>query len=569
MTDIETALANQILGPDGKPWEQEQRATFRSPTDWLRDWALGQETTSGERVNEQIALGLSAWFCGIRVISEDVAKLPLILYSRRKGGGKDRATGHPIYSLLHDNPNPDMGAMVFEETLLQHAIGWGGGFAEIIRNGSGTPVELWPLDPSSVTPKRDLDRFFYRVTMRTGGFVDLPAKDVLHIHGLGPMGDSGYNVTRIAREALGVHIALQKFAGSFFSAGSTAGAVLEHPNKLEGTALDHLRQSFKERHGGAENAHKPLILEEGMKYQQLGIAPEKGQMNLSRVFSVQDVCRWLRITPSKLFELSHATFSNVEQQSISHVGDTLMPWMVRIEQEVNRKLLPADRKHFAEHLVDGALRADVQTRNNAYKTAIEGGWMSRNEVRIRENMNPQPGLDEFLMPTVGGTSPVGGEPPPGSEPDPADADADDEDRSVSDVARLLADVHRPVLVERFRSVLKRENAAMKRPEQSRLDWLSGHEPYIRQSLIPAVDTFCSSVWCMVNGAEMPDPVLRAVADATAAMSARHVERVSTRALPGAEWEPWPPKAAEAWAEVEMDGLVTTMTAICREYSNDN
>ena len=303
-----------------------------------------------------------------------------------------------------------------------------------------------------------------------------------------------------------------------------------------------------------------------MKYKPLGIAPDKGQMNLSRIFSVQDVCRWLRVNPSKLFELSHGTFANTEQQALSYVGDTLLPWMTRIEQEVNRKLLPADGRFFVEHLVESAMRADIKTRNESYKIAIEGGWMSRNEVRIRENMNPKPGLDEMLVPIQGGTGTVGAGSPPNDGADQSDDKDDDQD--AARVARRLADAHRPMLAERFRVVAKRENAAMKRGEQARTDYVEDHQPYVRQTLIPAVDTFCSSVWAMVDGRMMPEQVLCAVADATGEMAARHVERVREHAS-GAKWEAWPPDAAESWAEIEMDGLVTTMTAICREYGNGN
>ena len=572
MTD--TALA--ILGPDGKPWEpEEQRATLRNPPDWLTDALIGTTTTSGERVNEQIAMGLSAWYGAIRAISEDVAKLDLILYRRRKDGGKDRATGHPLYRMLHDSPNPDHTSIVFEETILQHALGWGNGYAEIVRShgGTGAPVALWPLDPGSVTPTRKDDQFFYRVTLPNGGFVDIPPNDMLHIHGLGPMGDSGYNLTRIAREALGSYIALQKFAGAFFGNGSTIGGILEHPQQLSQEAQNRLRASFAERHATASNAFSLLIAEEGMTYKQLGIAPEQGQFIQSRYFAVEDVARWFRIPPHKIQHLLRATFSNIEHQAIEYVGDTLLPWMKRIEQEINRKLLPQDGTMFVEHLIDSLLRADIKTRNEAYKAAVDGGWMTRNEVRIRENLNPKEGLDDFLVPLNMGI--VGEEPPPPPEPPTPPANPSDNgegdgmpDDDSRDLFVRLAKVHRPMLAGRFKSLLGRANMKMKQSEQSRLAWLEDHETYVRSALIPAVDTFCSSVWCVMNSGEMPEPALRAVADATAAMSVRHIKRVADRVVPGSQWNPWPSKDAECWAWDEMDTLIVTMTRICTEYGND-
>ena len=572
MTD--TALA--ILGPNGKPYEPEQRATLRNSPDWLVDALVGTTTVSGERVNEQIAMGLSAWYAAIRAISEDTAKLDLILYRRRKDRGKDRASGHPLYRLLHDKPNSDQTSIVFRETLLQHALGWGNGYAEIIRiDGRGMATALWLLDPTTVTSKRNADNeLFYRVMQPGGGFVDIPARDMLHIHGLGPMGDSGYNLTRIAREAIGTYIALQKFGGAFFGNGSTVGGILQHPDKIGDQALRHLREQFSERHSTAGNAYKMLIAEEGITYKQLGIAPEQGQFIQSKFFAIEDVARWFRIPPHKLQHLLRATFSNIEAQSIEYLTDTILPWLKRIEQEINSKLLPADGTMFVEHLVESILRADIKTQNESYKIAIEGGWMSRNEARIKQNMNPEEGLDDFLVPM--NMAVVGEEPPPPPTPptlpaaptDNGEGDGMPDDDSRAMCVRL-AEVHRPMLVERFRSVLKRENTGMRGSEQARIDWLGDHEPFVRSKLIPAVDTFCSSVWCVMNSGEMPERALRAVAAATAAMSARHVKRVADRVVSGSEWNPWPSKDAECLALAEMNVLIATITRICTEYGNDN
>ena len=575
-----SAPARDRRGPRGRPKEaleaEETRANFRQPADWLIDALVGTATVAGERVNEQIAMGLSAWYAAIRAISEDTAKLDLILYRRRKDRGKDRASGHPLYRLLHDKPNSDQTSIVFRETLLQHALGWGNGYAEIIRiDGRGMATALWLLDPTTVTSKRNAeDKLFYRVMQPGGGFVDLAANDVLHIHGLGPMGDTGYNLTRIAREAIGTYIALQKFGGAFFGNGSTVGGILQHPGELGDKALRHLREQFSERHSTAGNAYKMLIAEEGITYKQLGIAPEQGQFIQSKFFAIEDVARWFRIPPHKLQHLLRATFSNIEAQSIEYLTDTILPWLKRIEQEINSKLLPADGTMFVEHLVESILRADIKTQNESYKIAIEGGWMSRNEARIKQNMNPEEGLDDFLVPM--NMAVVGEEPPtPPTPPKPPTAPTDngEGDGTPDDDSRAmcvrLAEVHRPMPVERFRSVLEQENRAMKRPKQSREDWLAGRGPYIRTALVPAVDTFCSSVWCVMNSGEMPEPALRAVADAITEMSTRHVDRITKHATPEAKCEPWAPNAAACMAWEDMDTLIATMTRICTEYGNDN
>ena len=545
MTDTKLA----ILGPDGKPWEQEQRATtFRDPADWLEEWALGQSTASGERVNEQIAMSLSAWFAAIRNISEDVAKLDLILYSRRADGGKDRASAHPLHHLLHDSPNEEMGKLTFWQTILQHALGWSNGYAEIQRNGAGTAVALWPLDPSTVFPRRTkAGKLFYEIRMVDASFM-LDPMDIFHVHGIGAMGQGGYNLTQIAREALGSYIALQKFGGSFFAGGATLGAILTHPNNLSDTALKHLRTSWAERHGSAGDAHKVAILEEGMTYTQLGVDPEKSQAIEQMMFHVEDVARWFRIPPHKLQHLARATWANIESLSIEYAQDTLLPWTKRVEQEISRKLLPIGGNLFAEHLLESALRADVATRTTAYTAAVAGGWMSRNEVRIRENMNPEPGLDFEDEPV---------EP----EPDEPDESDDDTFRSDYDIFSVLADAHRPLLEDRFRSIIRHENTRVKQKGTGN-GVFSEHQIWIRASLDTAVEAFCCSVWGAVRRSKMPDAAKNKVAAATTAISVRHMGKVEARMD---NWKPWELVDATELASNEM----TTLIDIMLELTNGN
>jgi HK97 family phage portal protein len=500
---------------------ESRDSTLRDPADWLLEWFVGPETASGERVNEIIALGLSAWYAAIRNISEDVSKMDLILYRRKPNGGKERAPEHPLFGLLHDRPNPDMTKMAFWETILQHALGWGNGYAEIVTDGRGVPVELWPLDPSTITFRAKDGRRFYEITLESGGKLEVPLGQIFHIHGIGSIGYEGYNLTRIAREALGGYIALQKFGNAFFSSGATVGAVLEHPESLSDTGLRHLRESWNERHGSAGNAHKLAILEEGMKYSQLGIAPEQGQFSQSKMFAVEDVARWFRMPPHKIQHMERSTFGNIEHQAIEYVGDTLLPWSKRIEQQISLKLISPRRESdlFAEHLIDSLLRADIETRNKAYKTAVEGGWMSRNEVRIRENMDPEPDLDDYLMPL--NMAVVGEEPPVPPTPTPPPPPEDD-------VTRALGRAHEPLMTERYAAILRTEREKMKRASKrdDYPDWLAkfrgDHQPYVRAALVPAVDTFCASVWAMVNGGEMTVEALDGVGMVTERLAERHM-----------------------------------------------
>ncbi|MHC4697117.1 MAG: phage portal protein, partial [Planctomycetota bacterium] len=364
----------------------------------------------GETVGPDKALTLSAYFAAIRAISEDVAKLPLILYERMEPRGKRRMPKHPVYRLLHDEPNPEMSSMSFRETLTLHAIGWGNGCAEIVRSKQGRALALWPLDPARVRIERDdAKRIVYIVQPVDGGKeITFASRDIFHLHGLGFDGLTGYSVAHLARESIGGALAAERSGAALFGNGSRPGGVLEHPGVLSDEARMYLRQSWEEKHKGAENANKTAILEQGLQFKPISIPNKDAQWIEAREFMVSELARWLRIPPHKIAHMRDATFSNIESQAREYVTDTLQPWHVRWEQEIARKLIPARSGLFAEHLVDGLLRGDTETRFNAYRTAILAGWMSRNEARALENMNPADGLDTFLEPL--NTGPVG-EPP--------------------------------------------------------------------------------------------------------------------------------------------------------------
>jgi len=386
----------------------EKRSTLAQPASWLSEALGAMPTLSGESISPDKALTLSSYYAAIRAVSEDVGKLPLILY-RRLERGKSRATKHPVYRLIHDEPNREMSSMTLRETLTLHAIGWGGGFAEIVRS-NGRPVALWPLDPKRVRIDRDSTKqVIYRVQPAEGGEVVLPARDVLHIHGLGFDGLTGYSVAKLARESIGLGLALEKSGAALFGNGSLPGGVLEHPGPkgLSANAMANMREGWEKIHKGTEKSHRIAILQEGTKYQSIAVPNKDAQWIEARKFMVCELARWLRIPPHKLGDLERATFSNIEQQSIEYVTDCLMPWLKRWEHEIARKLLPKNGSLFAEHLVDGLLRGDTPGRFSAYQVAINSGWMSRNEARALENLNPLDGLDEMLKPMNLG--PVGGD----------------------------------------------------------------------------------------------------------------------------------------------------------------
>ncbi len=354
----------------------------------------GPPASSGVPVNEWNALSYSAVWSAVGQISSTVASLPLKLYKRLPDGGKEPFAGHKLYELLHDNPNPEMTSFIFREILQAHLLTWGNGYAEVERDFAGRPVALWPIPPDRVDPFRDdRDRLVYRV--RSGGRLPdavIPASDMLHIPGLGFDGMKGYSVIQMARESLGLGLAAERFGGTFFGGGSTFGGFLTHPAKLSPEARQNLTDSLA-KHSGHTRAHRILLLQENMSFvERKGVPPNDAQFLETRTFQIQEVARWFKISPYKLGDLSHATFSNIEHQAIEYLTDTIRPWLVRWEQEINRKLIaPLERRQqFVEFSIEGALRGDVASRYSAYAVGRQWGWLSADDVRALENMNPLP-----------------------------------------------------------------------------------------------------------------------------------------------------------------------------------
>jgi len=270
-------------------------------------------------------------------------------------------------------------------------------------------VALWPLDPNRVRIDRGPDkRLRYTAWDDTGRAVVLAARDVLHLHGLGFDGVTGYSVAHLAREGIGAALAAERSGAALFGNGAVGLGVLETPGELGLDAAQRLRESWEEAYRGSSKHHKTAILEQGLTWKPTAIPNKDAQWIEAREFGVSELARWLRIPPHKIGMLKDATFSNIEEQSREYVTDSLQPWLVRWEQEIARKLLPIKSDLFAEHLVDGLLRGDTEARFNAYRTAILAGWMSRNEARAIENLNPVEGLDTFLEPL--NTGPVGPKP---------------------------------------------------------------------------------------------------------------------------------------------------------------
>lgn len=365
-------------------------------------------SASGKRVNERTAMQMTAVYSCVRVLSEAVASLPLHVYRMNDKGGKEKALEHPLYSILHDEPNPEMTSFIFRETLMTHLLLWGNAYAQIIRNGKGEVIALYPLMPNRMIVDRDENgRLYYQYSMTDedaptmkGYTVKLDPSDVLHVPGLGYDGVYGYSPIAMARNAIGLALATEEYGSKFFANGASPSGVLEHPGVLKDPAK--IRDSWSQTFGGSGNSGKVAVLEEGMKYTPISIPPEQAQFLETRKFQIEEIARIFRVPLHMIGSMEHSTFSNIEQQSLEFVKYTLDPWVSRWEQAMVRALLRPEEKtdYFIKFNVDGLLRGDYQSRMNGYAIARQNGWMSANDIRELENLDRIPeeqGGDLYLI----------------------------------------------------------------------------------------------------------------------------------------------------------------------------
>lgn len=365
-------------------------------------------TTAGKTVTERSALQMTAVYSCVRILAEAVAGLPLHLYRYTDDGGKEKAIDHPLYRLLHDEPNAEMSSFVFRETLMTHLLLWGNCYAQIIRNGRDEIVGLYPLMPNKMTVHRDENGQLYYlytrgvddVTNTKSMTVKLGPSDVLHIPGLGFDGLVGYSPIAMAKNAIGLAIATEEYGAKFFANGAAPSGVLEHPGTIKEPGK--VREAWQSQFGGSANSNKIAVLEEGMKYTPISISPEQAQFLETRKFQINEIARIFRVPPHMVGDLEKSSFSNIEQQSLEFVKYTLDPWVVRWEQTLARTLFTTEEKKklFFRFNVEGLLRGDYVSRMNGYATARQNGWMSANDIRELENLDRIPteeGGDMYLV----------------------------------------------------------------------------------------------------------------------------------------------------------------------------
>ncbi len=364
--------------------------------------SIGTQGTHGVYVDHDTALTFGAVFAAVKIISESISVLGMHRFNRKKNGGKERMDAHPATRALNRQWNPYMAAQIGREVTTMHALLYGNGYAEIVRDAAGRLSQLWPLLPDRMSPMWVEGELVYRYLLRSGNYVDMEPNRVLHIRGLGFDGVCGYDVVTYMGRSIGHGIAAEQYAGAFFGNGAHLSGALFHPDKLSKDAKESLRQEFNQVYRGSSKAFRMAVFEEGMEWKQFSTTPEAAQMIQTRKFSVTDIARWFRVPPHMLADLEKATFSNIEQQGLEFVVHTLLPWVTRWEQECDLKLVQPSEANIGFHKLNlsSLLRGDLKSRFEAYQVGRQWGWLSANDVRNFEDQDPLPAAigDVYIIP---------------------------------------------------------------------------------------------------------------------------------------------------------------------------
>lgn len=366
--------------------------------------ALYSTVNSGVMVTPETSLTLAVAFACINVLSTDTAVLPFNVYKARKSGGRDLAYDHPVNELLSLAPSADHDSITLRQATMGHCNGWGNGYQEIVRDDRGRPLELVPLDPrwSETQPFRAKSgRLLYTIHGAREEPKALPARDILHIAGLGWDGLIGYSPVAMCRQAIGLGIAAEMFGASFFGNGSHGSGAIKLKKNLTPTSRENLRQSIERAHATPANANRLMILEEGMEWEQTSINPDDAQFLETRKFQVLEVCRIYRVPPHKVMDYSQAHLANLEESNTDYLMTSLMPWLVKWEQQADRKLLTrAERMagYTCRHDMNAFMRGNSTARGELYQILLNSGAASPTQIAGMEGLPPVEGGNIHLIP---------------------------------------------------------------------------------------------------------------------------------------------------------------------------
>lgn len=460
---------------------------IENPALWLTTAMGGRRTQSGETVTPQSAMALPAYYACIRNISEDCGKLPVEIRQKRGAGrGSDPRHGHPAQELVDGDANPESSAQSVRECLLSWALGWGNGWAEIARDGLGRPLALWPVHPSRSRLLR-IDGALYLEVQQDDGLggsivgprVHIPYADVLHIKGLGD-GLIGFSVAQVAAEAIGVGLAAQMFAASFFGNGAFPGGLISFPQtsaQPNEETVKKIKGQWKSMYGG-RNKGEPGVLLDGAQWTPMSVPPKDAQFIEGRAYQRTEIASLFRMPPHLIQDLERSTYSNIEAQGIDYTTYCLMTWLVRVEKEIARRLFTREERaggFYAKHVLQAMLRGDYMSRTTGYRTLVSSAVMTPNEVRDLEDMNPRDdeGADALWIqgammpigrlaaepepepPALAGAMPSGAQPSPEPMPEPAQAPEEE-------TPGARADAMRPVILDACARMFRKEAMACDR-----------------------------------------------------------------------------------------------------------
>ena len=376
----------------------EKRSMISPYQSWFSGQSIpGYTTATNTHVTPETAMQVTPVFACVRILAETLASLPLIVYQRFPDGKKERAVDHPLYKTLHDKTNRWQTSFEWREMMQGHLALRGNAYSEIVLTRN--KIELLPIHPDRIRPKiTETGSVIYEIRGNSTRIV--PGEKILHLRGLSTDGLTGLSPIQVAKETIGTAKDIERYGAKYFTNGARPGGVLETPAMLSDNARKNLKKSWNELHQGTDNAHRIAVLEEGVKWTQIGMSNEDSQFLESRKFSVEEVARIFRIPLHMIQSLDRSTFSNIVHQSLEFVQFTMLPWLRRWEQRINADLFTEDEqtKFYVEFLVDGLLRGDIESRYKAYSIGRQWGWLSANDIRGMENQNPIEGGDIYLNP---------------------------------------------------------------------------------------------------------------------------------------------------------------------------
>lgn len=459
-------------------------STLENPAAWLINWATGgPPTASGIRVSPDTALRQTAVFSCVRVLAETIGSLMLHVYRRRSDGGKELLRTHPLYTLLHDAPNEEMTSPEWREAGMGANAMRGNAYSQVTFRPDGRPARLWPLHPDRCTLHRDprTRELFLDYVDDEGKTLKLRQGEFLHERSFGGNGIIGYSPIRMAAEAIGIALAAEEHGARFFSNGANPSGVIQGDKVLDDGAYARLRASFAENYGGLVNARKPILLEEGFKWQSISLNHEQAQFLETRKFQVPDIARIFRVPPHLIGDLDRSTNNNIEHQSIDFVMYCMLPWCVRKEARYKQTLLlPSEREQgiFVEFNLDSLLRGDAKSRAEALQIQRFNGIINANEWRAKENMNPYKGGERYLV--QGAMIPV--------------EDVGKNFKAPSTETKRLAEAFLPVVLAGAQRSLRKELKAL-RAAAKKADTLAAtirsfyadHRTYVTEQIGPAFE----------------------------------------------------------------------------------